>query len=334
LITPPTTIIDNKQDLKESSQDKPKMAAMNTKLIDIMEELSDIMMRQGEPFKARAYKKTSETIMAYPDDITDVKQLKDKPGIGKTIMDKLEEIQKTGTLKVLERERQNPLNLFTKIYGIGPKKAKQLVDDGITTIAQLKENESKLNDTQKIGLKYYEPLTKRIPRDEIMEFEKIFNTIFQEVAPSGSKFEIVGSFRRQAKSSGDIDVIITNNENNINAFNLFLDRLIQDNIVTEVLTRGKTKSLTIGELPNGVPRRIDFLYTDPQEYAFAILYFTGSKAFNTVMRQRALDLGYTLNEHGLSSMTKGKKGDKIEQDFPDEESIISIPRNEISRTCK
>ena len=48
---------------------------------------------------------------------------------------------------------------------------------------------------------------------------------------------------------------------------------------------------------------IDFLYTKPNEYAFATLYFTGSKAFNTVMRQRAQDLGYTLNEHDLSKMT-------------------------------
>ena len=95
---------------------------MNKELIDIMEELSDIMMRQGEPFKARAYKKASETIMSYPEDITDVKVLKNSTGIGKTIMDKLEEYEKTGTLKILERERKNPLNLFTKIYGVGPKR--------------------------------------------------------------------------------------------------------------------------------------------------------------------------------------------------------------------
>ena len=65
-------------------------------------------------------------------------------------------------------------------------------------------------------------------------------------------------------------------------------------------------------MPNSIPRRIDFLYADPKEYAFATLYFTGSKAFNTVMRQRALDLGYTLNEHGLSNMEGGKKGEAVD----------------------
>jgi len=73
-----------------------------------MEELADIMTRQGEPFKARAYKKASETIMAFPDDITNVSVLKNKPGIGKTIMDKLEEFQKTGTLRVLEKRKKKP----------------------------------------------------------------------------------------------------------------------------------------------------------------------------------------------------------------------------------
>lgn len=307
-------------DLKPS----PKGKSMNKELIDIMEELADIMMRQGEPFKSRAYKKASETIMSYPDEITDVKQLKNQPGIGKTIMDKLEEFQKTGTLRVLERERKNPMNLFTKIYGVGPKKAKQLIEEGITTIDQLKENEGKLNDTQKIGLKYYEPLQQRIPRDEIIEFEKVFDKVFKEVTPNGSKFEIVGSYRRQAKNSGDIDVIITNDENNIDSFNKFLDALIKDRVVIEVLTRGKTKSLTIGEIKDSIPRRIDFLYTPPSEYAFATLYFTGSKAFNTVMRQRALDMGYTLNEHGLSLMKSGKKGEKVDIEFPTEKSIFEF----------
>lgn len=297
---------------------------MNTELMNIMDELGDIMTRKGEPFKARAYKKASETIMTYPSDIINVKQLEGNPGIGKTIMEKMEEYQKTGTLKILERERSDPMNLFTKIYGVGPKKAKVLIDDGITTIQDLKNHQDKLNDTQKIGLNYYEDLQKRIPRDEIEEYDKIFKNLFNEVAPPGSKYEIVGSYRRNAKTSGDIDIIITNNENNIDAFNKFLDKLIKENILVEVLTRGKVKSLTIGKLPSSIPRRLDFLYTPPDEYAFAILYFTGSKAFNTVMRQRALDLGYSLNEHGLTKMESGKKQEKVNILFPNEESIFKF----------
>ena len=297
---------------------------LNELFIDVLGELNVIMMGQGEPFRARAYQKAQESIMTYEKDITDPKQLQGLPGIGKTIMSKLEEYAKTGTLRVLERERGNPLNKLTKIYGVGPKKGKELIEQGVLSIEDLREKQNLLNDTQKIGLKYYDDIETRIPRDEIDKYEEKLSTIFKDSTPEGSSFEIVGSYRRGAKNSGDIDIIITNDKDNKNAFNDFIDRLIKDNILIEVLTRGKTKSMTIAQLPGMRPRRVDFLYTSPAEYAFAILYFTGSKIFNTVQRQRALDLGYSLNEHGLYKMAQGKKGARVEGDFPTEESIFDF----------
>ena len=297
---------------------------LNEEYIAILQELNDIMMKQGEPFRARAYGKAVESIMEINEDITDYKQLQGKPGIGKTIMDKLHEYQTTGTLRVLERERKNPVNILTNVYGIGHKKAQELVGKNITTIEQLKENPQELNEKQRVGLKYYDDILQRIPREEIDEFKVVLDNVFAQVAPPNSKMDIVGSYRRGAKNSGDIDIIITNADNNIAAFNDFLNALIKEKIVIEVLSRGKIKSLTIGQLPGQTPRRIDFLYSPPDEYAFAILYFTGSKAFNTVMRNRALKHGYTLNEHGLSVMKAGKKGEKISIHFPDERSIFNF----------
>ena len=131
-------------------------------------------MKQGEPFRARAYKKAQETVMSINEDIISPDQLKGKPGIGPTIMEKLNEYERTGTLKVLEREKNNPVNKLADIYGIGPKKAKELVDKGITSIDQLRENQNLLNDVQKVGLKYYEDILKRIPRSEIDEFNQVF----------------------------------------------------------------------------------------------------------------------------------------------------------------
>ena len=120
-------------------------------------------------------------------------------------------------------------------------------------------------------------------------------------------------------------IIITNKNNNREVFDKVLDLLIKDKIITEVLSRGKTKSLTLVQIKKDAPiRRVDFLYTPPDEYAFALFYFTGSKLFNTIVRQRALDLGYTLNEHGLSHMTKGVKGKKVDKYFPTEESILNF----------
>lgn len=301
----------------------PVKTRLNDAFIDILGELADILQRQGEPFKARAYQQAQESIMTFPDDIYSVEQLKGLKGIGKTIESKLEEYTKTGTLKLLERERVNPLNVLTRIYGIGPKKAKELMDKGITSLADLQANPTLLNENQRIGLKYAEAINTRIPRSEIDEYKQVLDEIFVKSTPPGSSYEIVGSYRRGALTSGDIDIIITNQANNPAAFTNFLDQLIKDKIVIEVLSKGKTKSLTIAQLPEKIPRRVDFLYTPPSEYAFAILYFTGSKIFNTVQRQRALDLGYTLNEHGLNHMVQGKKGDPVQAAFPDEKSIFT-----------
>ena len=299
----------------------------NEEFIDLMEKLNTIMSKQGEPFRARAYQKAQETLMAYPDDIYTTSQLKGKPGIGPTIIDKLDEYIKTGTLRVLEKEKTNPINILSDIYGVGPKKAQELVDANIKTIDELRTRQDELlNDTQKIGLKYYEQILERIPRTEIEQYEKIFTEHFDKVAKNfpDSKFEIVGSYRRGAQTSGDIDVIITGKTGGI--YNAFVDELLKTKIILEVLSRGSSKTLVIAKLPGleNMARRIDFLYSPPNEFPFAILYFTGSKAFNTVMRQYALDKGYTFNEHGIYKLENKKKGAKIEKGFKTEKDIFDF----------
>ena len=103
--------------------------------------------------------------------------------------------------------------------------------------------------------------------------------------------------------------------------------------MVEILSRGKSKCLAICKLPNGTARRVDFLYSSPEEFAFAILYFTGSKLFNTVQRQTALNLGYTLNEHGICYMVNGKRGKKVNQSFPTEKSIFDFLHMEYIEPC-
>jgi len=126
--------------------------------------------------------------------------------------EKLQEYEKTGIIKALEKARADPVNIFTNVYGIGPKKARDLVNAGIKNIEELRERQDELlNDTQKVGLQHYEDLLLRIPRDEIVQFENLFKNEFAKISNkySGANFEIVGSYRRGAKTSGDIDVIVT-----------------------------------------------------------------------------------------------------------------------------
>jgi NAD-dependent DNA ligase len=305
----------------------PVKKRYNEDFIDLMDKLSSIMLKQGEPFRARAYQKAQETIMNFQDDIISPSQLKGKSGIGPTIMDKLNEYVETGTLRVLEREKTNPINILGDVYGIGPKKAKELVDKGIKTIDDLRDRQDELlNDIQKIGLKYYEQIQERIPRVEIEEFDKILKSNFEKVSNNNpeDKIEIVGSYRRGAESSGDIDVIITGKSGEI--YKKFIDELLNSGIILHILSRGPSKTLVIAKLPgtNRIARRLDFLYTPPNEFPFAILYFTGSKIFNTVMRQEGLNKGYTFNEHGIYKMENKKKGEKIEKDFKTEKDIFDF----------
>jgi DNA ligase (NAD+) len=298
---------------------------LNEPLINLMEQLSNLMSKQGEPFRARAYQKAQEMIITHTRDILSPNDLKGMPNIGPTIMEKINEYYLTGTLALLEREKTNPINILSNVYGIGPKKAKELVDGGITTIEELiKKQNTVLNDTQKVGLHYYNDILKRIPRSEIEEYKSIF---IKSISQSDAKMEIVGSYRRGAETSGDIDVIITTSNPGI--FKKFVDDLISKGIIKEVLSRGQTKCLVITKLPNVIiARRVDFLYTSPEEFPFAILYFTGSKIFNTVMRHEALEKGFTMNEHGLYLLTdnsnnkKGIKGEKVKHLFTSEKDIF------------
>ena len=85
----------------------------------------------------------------------------------------------TGTLQVLERAKNDPMLIFTEVYGIGSKKAEELVKKHkVTTIEELRARQDELlNDKQKIGLKHYEDILKRIPRKEILQYEKELKNI-------------------------------------------------------------------------------------------------------------------------------------------------------------
>ena len=300
-------------------------ARYNEKFIEILDKLSTIMLKKGENFRARAYQKAQEFIMSYPNNITSLNDLNGKPNIGPAVLERLEEFIISGTLQIIEREKINPINILSDVYGIGPKKAEDLLAQGITTIEELRINQDKLlNETQKVGLKYYEDILKRIPRQEIECYNTLLKGIFTNNLKNAS-YEIVGSYRRGAENSGDIDIIITTDfpQN----FTTLIDLLIKQNIIIEVLSRGSSKCLVITRLtPSSIARRVDFLYTSKEEYPFSILYFTGSKIFNTIMRNQALAMGLTMNEHSLYRIENKKKlkeqKEKVEHKFESERDIF------------
>ena len=296
--------------------------------INILNEYSNLLQKRGDYIKSKIYRRAHDNLVNYSEPVYNVEELSKLSGFGPGITNLLNEYVSTGKINVLERERNRPENVLSEIYGIGPKKARELVNNGITSVSKLREayneNPKLLNDVQVKGLNYYEDIIQRIPRSEIVLYDEVFDKAFNIVKDDTSKYEIVGSYRRGSQTSGDIDVIITSENKDI--FVNFIDKLLEDNVIVEVLSRGPTKSLVICNLDdNSIARRVDFLYSTREEYAFSILYFTGSKEFNTVMRGYALTKGYSLNEHGLYTKEKGKKKeDKLQQLFLSEQDIFDF----------
>ena len=176
-----------------------------TEFIKVLNELSIIMKNKGEVFRSLAYVKAINELKKYMSSenaatINSAHELKslNLPNIGKTILEKYEEFLKTGTLEAITKEKNNPVNIFTNIYGIGHVKANELVNSkAIVTLEQLRERQNELqenklpllNSKQQIGLKYYEHLLKRIPREEIDEFKVLLQTNFRETILENNELE-------------------------------------------------------------------------------------------------------------------------------------------------
>lgn len=306
-----------------SQESSPKR--LNGLFSNTLSKLSSISKQRGENFQSVAYTRAEESIIVTKEDITSYKQLVGKPYFGENIIKKLKELETTGKLSYIEKAKEDPLLALTEVYGVGPSKAKDFINQDIKSVSQLKKylDTDKLTYAQNLGLKYYSDIQKRIPREIITKYEDILKSTLNSI-DNKAQLEIAGSYRRKLKTSGDIDVIISHPENVQYIFSKFLDILKDNKIILGFLSKGKQKSLTIAKLEDDIPRRIDFIYSSPEEYPFALLYFTGSKSFNTVMRHHANKLGYTLNEHGLYKYENKKKGDKVIRDFHSEEDIFSF----------
>lgn len=274
-------------------------------------------------FKIRSYDKMIAIMSDFPDiHISNVKQVEQffkEKGVKnpQKINTIVTEFLKTGKNTEAIEASKNPifksvLNL-TKIYAIGPKNAKKLYEEhGIITIADLrnkvKEEPDIINNKMKIGLKYHTQLQKRIPRNEIDNYNEVLQSFCNDISPN-LKMSINGSYRRGAETSGDIDILITSTSPGENPSVLrknLIKKLKQQKIIIETLANGKKKFMGIGKLNKKgftTPRHIDIIDTKMEEFPFAVLYFTGSGGFNTKMRKIALEKGFSLNEYTISHKT-------------------------------
>jgi len=270
----------------------------NKPVIAYLQEYYD---KEDNVFKKNAYKKAIKNLSGIKiNSITDIINIK---GIGVKIKEKIEYVIEHFEPETIDESLDN-------IYGIGPAKLKVLKDKGINTFQKLKDalilDSKLLNAKQKIGLQYYDDIEKRIPYVEIQDHDKYLHKIILE----NKKVEcinIVGSYRRKKESSGDIDLLIKikNKDHYIGMLKEIVEKLEKDKYILEILACKDKKFMGIVKLKKKsgiIARRLDMLITYPEEYACALLYFTGSKEHNIKVRNKALKMGYTLNEHRMEKI--------------------------------
>lgn len=219
-----------------------------------------------------------------------------------------------------EKKKQKLKNDLIKVMGVGSKKADELIEMGLKSISQLPKPKyyKKLGKEAKASLKY-KPLRK-IPRNKIKKLEE---KIKNESHLIDYEIIFVGSYRRKAPYSSDIDIMLVGKEKNKNKimdnFINLLEELFKE---VHIYSKGSDKASMI--IINGkTAYKIDAFFT-PKKYKWAmLLYSTGDKNFNIRMRAKAKRMGYILNQKGL--FKKGKKNPipvSSEKDFFD---ILEIP---------
>ena len=190
----------------------------------------------------------------------------------------------------------------------------------------------KLHKSSLIGIKHFHDMSLKIQRTEIQKAESILKKLALHMNKD-LVVTICGSYRRGRDKSGDVDCLIAHpliktkldlDNNPINLLHNFVKLLIDSNFIVDQLDMGTKKFMGFcnimqfiktDELQNTlqntlqpikhIARRIDIRFVPFESYGSAILYFTGSKTFNTDMRKHALRKGYSLNEFGLTKISDG-----------------------------
>jgi DNA polymerase (family 10) len=295
----------------------------NKAIAGILYETADLQEIDGQDsFRIRSYRNAAQAIensaQQMKDIIADPEQVLAIPGIGKKMLLNLQELLKDGKLtahaELLKKYHPSMLQLL-KIQGLGPKtialiwSAYQVSDvDGVEKLAR----EGKIRELPRMGEKHEAKLLKAIEDYRRVsgrflidaaetEAEKL--TAYVSKFPGIEKITPAGSLRRGRETVGDLDILVTGpacatEEGRQKA----IDHVAQYGPLIDVIARGDNKISF--HLRSGM--QVDVRLLPPDSFGAAMQYFTGSKAHNVALRQRALKMGYTLNEYSLSTL-EGEK---------------------------
>ena len=293
----------------------------NKHLTDEFEKILEFHNNEGNKFEALAYRKVIGILKKYKEEINDVNKIPKIKGIGPKITEKIREILLTGKCQksdnVVNDSKNKCIKELSSVHGIGIKQANEFYAQGIKGVNDLRNIYDTLPNTIQKGLKYYDDIQIKIPREEITELFKIIEEeLYQILDKSILKAEVVGSYRRGKKLCGDMDVIITRTDNGKipGILHTLIERLTIRNVIIDTLTMSDKNDINceifmgICRLnQNSLHRRLDIKVYEKSFFPFAILYFTGSAYFNRSLRLYAKKKGYHLSDKELSDRITGEK---------------------------
>jgi DNA polymerase (family 10) len=295
----------------------------NKAIAGILYETADLLeIDAQDSFRIRSYRNAAEAIEALPQQIagliSEPKKVLEIPGIGKGMLANLQEIFKDGRLSVhadlLKKYHPSMLDLL-KIQGLGPKTIALIwsaykVSDvaGVEKLAR----EGKIRTLPRLGEKQEQKLLKAIEDYRRIAGRFLLDTAENQAQkiiehlggfPGVEKITPAGSLRRGRETVGDLDVLVTGKACTINAQReKLIEHIIQLPGLMEVIARGENK--VSFRMRGGM--QVDVRLLPPDSFGAAMQYFTGSKAHNVALRQRALKMGYTLSEYSLARLDNEK----------------------------
>ena len=300
---------------------------INQELAKIFYEIADRLASEEVEFKPYAYQRAAITLETFEEDVKDIyerggeKALKEIPGVGESIAQKIEEYIKTGKIKYYERMKKKlPINLgeLLMVEGMGPRKAKILYQKlGVRDLKTL-EKAAKSHKIAPLfgfgekteknileGIAFVKRSKGRFLLGYIMPtVEDILNRLkeLKEV----QNLNVAGSVRRMQETIGDVDILATS-KNPKKVIEFFTAKMPG---IVKIWGKGPTKaSIRVKE---GFD--IDLRVVPGKSYGSALQYFTGSKEHNIKTRKIAIARGLKLNEYGVfrgSKMIAGKTEEEV-----------------------
>src|SRR6266571_4214145 len=305
----------------------------NFEIASVFNQIADLLEIQGaNPFRIRAYRRAALNIEGLADNVETLSlggSLDDIPGIGSDLAGKIDEYLRTGRMEFHEQlKKEVPLGLakMVEIPSVGPKTAKEIYDRfRIETIEDLEA----LCKTDKL---LCVPGFKQKTVDNILRGIELYrrrrgNYLLGRAVPlarelckylegTAERVAFAGSLRRMKEIVHDIDILAASKDP-VKTIQVFLT--MPD--VETVLAQGGTKaSIRVQD-----DMQVDLRVVDPQSWGAAMHYFTGSKAHNIRMRERAIKQGLKLNEYGLFDASEKRLAGAEEGDIFEKLGLPYIP---------